>query len=320
MKIIDLEAHFLTPKLMEFGEKRGNPVPKIVPPKLADMLLDVGEKRQMMMASAGIEMQVLSLVTPPLQMFEPSEGYTWSQAINNELSAIVNKYPDKYIGLASVAPQAPDSAAKELERAVTKLGLEGVCLLSHAQNEYLDNKKYWSIFAQAEKLDVPVYLHPSTPSTAMLKAFIDYGYPFSGPTLGFAADTSVHVMRLIYSGLFDLYPNLKIILGHMGEGLPFWLPRLDFAWNAWWVNNRPAINRKPSEYLKTNFWINTSGLFFQPALQCAYQALGADRIMFGVDYPYQLNEEAAQFMKEADIPDEDKEKICSSNAEKLFGL
>ncbi|MDD5190286.1 MAG: amidohydrolase family protein [Dehalococcoidales bacterium] len=320
MKTIDLEAHFLTPELLKFGEKRGNPVARIQPRKLGEMLLDVGEKRQQSMAAAGIDMQVLSAVTPPLQMFEPAEGYAWSQAINDELSRIVKKYPDKYLGLAAIAPQEPGSAAGEIERAVKKLGLQGVSILSHARNEYLDNKKYWGIFDQAEKMNVPVYIHPATPSTLMLGAFSDYGFPFSGPMLGFAADTSTHVMRLIYSGLFDVYPNLEIILGHMGEGLPYWLPRLDFAWNAWWVNNRPAIKRKPSEYLKTNFWINTSGVFFQPALQCAYQALGAERIMFGVDYPYQLNEEAAQFMKEADIPDEDKQKIWGLNAQKLFGL
>jgi len=320
MKTIDLEAHFLTPELLKFGEKRGNPVPGLQPPKLADMLLDVGDKRQALMSAAGIDMQVLSLVTPPLQMFEPAEGYAWSQAINDELSLIVKKYPDKYIGLAAVAPQDPQSAADEIERAVTKLGLKGVCLLSHARNEYLDNQKYWGIFERAEKLNVPVYLHPSTPSTLMLGAFVDYGYPFSGPMMGFAADASVHVMRLISSGMFDAYPNLKMILGHMGEGLPFWLPRLDFAWNAWWVWNKPKIEKKPSEYLKTNFWINTSGLFYEPALQCACAALGVERVMFGVDYPYQLNDEAMQFMKEVELPDGDKEKILGLNAEKLFGL
>ncbi len=273
----------------------------------------------MMMTDTGIDMQVLSLVIPPLQMYEPSEGLAFSQVINDELAAIVRKYPEKYIGLAAVAPQDPQSAADEIERAI-KLGLKGVNILSHARNEYLDHPRYRPIFEKIAGLDVPVYLHPATPSTAMLNAFIDYGYPFTGPMLGFAVDTSVHVMRLIYSGLFDIYPKLKVLLGHMGEGLPFWLPRLDFAFNAWWIGKQPDLQRKPSEYLKNNFYINTSGLFFEPALKCCCDALGPDRIMFGVDYPYQLNSEAVEFLQKVDMPALDKEKIWGLNAEKLFGL
>ena len=126
-------------------------------------------------------------------------------------------------------------------------------------------------------------------------------------------------MRLIFSGLFDRYPRLKVILGHMGEGLPFWLPRLDFAWlrTTW---DRPNLEKKPSDYLKTNFTINTSGMFFQPALICAYLALGADGVAFGVDYPPEENELAVQFIRNAPICDRDKEKICHSNAEELFKL
>jgi 5-carboxyvanillate decarboxylase len=167
---------------------------------------------------------------------------------------------------------------------------------------------------------VPVYIHPGIPSTLMLPAYEDFGYSLAGPILGFAADVALHTMRLIYSGLFDRCPNLQIVLGHLGEGLPFWLPRLDFAFLTPWVDQKPGIQPKPSDYLKSNFIITTSGIFFQPALVCAMLALGTDRIAFAVDYPYEQTGEALQFLKEAPISDADKEKIAHLNAEKLFNL
>lgn len=318
MIIVDLEAHFLTLEFADYiritSETRG------LPRGSGQEIFDLGKGRLKAMDEAGIDVQVLSLATGHIQMLEPSEGIAWSRKINNELSIAINKYKSRFIGLATVAPQSPGEAADELERAVTELDLKGVCIQSHARNEYLDDRKYWVIFERAEKLDVPIYMHPSFPSTAILKPFADYGFPFTGPALGFAADLSLHVMRLIHSGLFDRYPKLKIILGHLGEGLPFSLCRLDFAWLKSWVPRKPAIEKKPSEYLKTNFTITTSGMFFQPAFLCAYLALGADRMGFAVDYPMENNEEAVKFLKEAPICDGDKEKIYHLNAEKLFKL
>ncbi|MFC1962482.1 amidohydrolase family protein [Chloroflexota bacterium] len=311
MKIIDLEAHFLT---REFTENiRG-----IEPRQLWPKLLDLGEGRLKDMNEAGISMQVLSLYQPPhIQRLETSEAKTWARRTNDELSAAVRKYPDKFVGLAAIPVQSPNDAIEELERAVTKLGLKGVCIVSNAREEYFDNKKYWGIFEGAERLDVPIYLHPTHVSTAIASAYAGYE-KLSGPPHGYNTEVSLHVMRLIYSGLFDRHPKLKFILGHMGEGLPFWLPRLDFAWMR--TTQKPNIEKKPSEYLKRNFTINTSGMFFQPALICSYMALGADRIAFGVDYPPERNDLAVEFIKAAPICDSDKEKICHSNAEALFKL
>jgi len=319
MKVIDLEAHFHTQEYVEYLHSREG-LPATPTSKLQDSLLDLGEGRLKIMDAAGIDVQVLSLTAPGVQILEASEGTAWSRKANDELSAVVKRYPDRFIGLAAVAPQSPGEAADELERAVTELGFKGVCINSHARDEYLDDGKYWVIFDRAEKLDVPIYLHPTIPSTAILKPYADYGFPLYGPVLGFAADLVLHTMRLIYSGLFDRYPKLKIILGHMGEGLPFWLSRLDFFWLRPWVEGKPAIERKPSEYIKSNFTITTSGMFFQPALICACLALGADKITFAVDYPYEDTEEALRFMKEAPICDSDKEKIYHLNAERLFKL
>lgn len=337
MRVIDLEAHYCTQEYIEYLCSRrempredldGNIVrlwysDELCSPRSLNLearLLDLGEARLKDMDAVGIDTQVISLASPSIQLFEASEGIAWARQVNDKLSKVVKKYPDRFIGLASVAPQSPDEAADEIERAITELGLKGVVIQSHARNEYLDDKKYWVIFERAEKLGAPIYLHPAIPSTAILKPYADYGLPLAGPVLGFAADLTLHIMRLIYSGLFDRYPKLKIILGHLGEGLPFWLQRLDFYWLKKWVQERPTIEKKPSEYLKTNFTITTSGMFFQPAFICSYLALGADRIAFAVDYPYEDTEEALQFMKEAPICDSDKEKICHLNAERLFNL
>ncbi len=337
MRIIDLEAHFYTQEYIEYlcnrtelpREERGDDGIKLwytenfwAPRsyELEDKLLDLGEARIKEMDAVGIDMQVISLTNPNVQLFEESEGVVWAKRVNDELSEVIKKYPDRYIGLATVAPQNPQEAAGEIERGVKELGLKGVVVQSHARNEYLDNKKYWPLFEKAEELDVPIYLHPIAPSTSILAPYAEYGFPLAGPILGFAADVALHVMRLIYSGLFDRYPSLKIILGHLGEGLPYWFPRLDFYWKKKWVGKGPGIERKPSDYLKTNFFITTSGIFFQPAFLCAYLAMGADKIAFAVDYPYEDNEEALSFMKEAVICDEDKEKIYHLNAEMLFKL
>lgn len=178
------------------------------------------------------------------------------------------------------------------------------------------------IFEAAAKLGVPIHIHPNFPSPGIIKPYSDYGVALAGPVLGFAAEVSLHAMRLIYSGVFDKYPGLKIVLGHLGEGLPFWLWRIDFYWLK--TSNRPAdlprLERKPSDYMKDNFMVTTSGVFFQPAFMCTYLALGADRIAFAADYPYEENKIAVQFMEQAPISDADKERICHQNAERLFKI
>jgi 2,3-dihydroxybenzoate decarboxylase len=337
MKIIDLESHFFTREYAEHLRSKKD-VPREVPEEaglkmwyddvlfvfrsyaLEERLLDIGEERIKHMDANGIDMQILSLSGPHVQFFEPDEGVYWSKKVNDELSKVVKQYPDRFIGLACVAPQSPNEAAKELERAVTKLGLKGLVLQSHARHEYLDDQKYWSIFEKAEKLDVPIYIHPEVPPSAILKYYETYGFALAGPVLGYAADVALHTMRLIYSGLFDRYPKLKIILGHLGEGLPFWLDRIDFFWLKKWVGKKPPLERRPSEYIKSNFLITTSGMSFQPAFMCAFLALGAERIAFAVDYPYEESEEALKFMKEAPICDSDKEKIYHLNTERFFKL
>lgn len=340
MKIIDLEAHIFTKSYLEYlrsrkdlprletvtvdgkKENRVRLTEEIVTSraKTMEMLLDITEMRLPEMDDAGIAMQVLTLAGPGCELFEPSEGAEIARKSNDELAEIIRQYPDRFAGMAAIAPQDPDKAAAEVERAVSRLGFRGIKVNSHVfGGEYLDERKYWPIFEKAEQLDVPIYIHPRIPSPAMIKPYMKYGYGLAGPGLGFAAETQLHAYRLIYSGLFDQYPRLKIMLGHMGEGMPFWIFRMDHPWSSR-SDGKISLKRRPSDYAKENFIITTSGNFYLPAFLCGYMALGAENIVFASDYPFEHCSQAVEFMRHAPISDPDKERICSKNAEKVLKL
>lgn len=285
---------------------------------LSDRIVDIGEQRIRDMEEAGIDMQILSLVSPGVQAFDAATATRMARKINDGLYKVVQKYPKKFAGLASIAPQDPTGAAAELERAVKELGLKGASINSHTRGEYLDDRKYRVVFEKAERLGVPIYIHPRSPSPDMAKPYLTYPVLATAMS-GFAAEVSVHALRLIVSGLFDEHPQLKIIIGHLGEALPFWLWRLDNRW----LRAAPggmSVKKKPSQYIKDNFFITTSGNFSVSAFLCAYLELGAERILFAVDYPMESNKEGVQFMEGLPICNSDKEKVCHLNAEKLFGL
>jgi predicted TIM-barrel fold metal-dependent hydrolase len=339
MKKIDVEAHFYTRGFQEYlrtrkeipreesykGSIRLWYAPNIWEPHgaaIENRLLDLAEGRIKAMDEAGIDMQVLSLSTPGCEQFSPADGIALAKKVNDELSKVIERYPDRFVGLATLAPQSPSEAADELERAVQKLGLKGAKVHSHIGDTYLDDQRYWVIFEKSEKLGVPIYLHPMTPSSSMVTPYASYGFALAGPSLGFGAETALQAMRLIYSGIFDKYPGLKIILGHLGEGLIFWIDRIDFVFRKMWMHKevQPKIKKLPSDYIRNNFMISTSGMFTLPAFMCALLAVGADRILFAVDYPYEKCEEAVRFIENAPISERDKEKICHLNVEKLLQL
>jgi 5-carboxyvanillate decarboxylase len=339
MKIIDTEAHFFTGTYLDYLRNR-----KEIPreeaykdffklwyhpsvwephgPLIDDKLLDLAEGRLREMDDAGVDMQVLSLATPGCEQFKPADGVAWARRTNDSLAEVINKYPDRFIGLAALATQNPDEAAKELERAVRRLGLKGAKLNSNAGGAYLDDKKFWSIFETAENLKVPIYLHPSSPTPSLAESMADYGFALCGPALGFGIETAIHTMRLIYGGVFDRFPGLNMILGHMGEGLVHWIYRIDFAFKKPWIDSetRPEIKKSPSHCLKENFFITTSGMNSVPAFLNAYLEMGGDRIMFSADYPFESSAESVEFIKHIPIAGNDRGKICSLNAEKLFKI
>lgn len=284
-----------------------------------DRLLDTGEGRLREMDEAGIDMQVLSLVSPGVQMLDAPVAVSTMKRTDDLLAEIVRARPDRFAGLATLAPQNPGESADELERAVRYLGLKGACINSQTKGEYLDDPRFWPIFERAEKLDVPVYIHARLPSKQMVKAFLGYpGLPLA--FWGYGAETSLHAVRLICSGVFEKYPKLKIILGHLGEALPFWLWRLDRRWAAGAGGSDKGYSRKPSEYFQDNFYVTTSGNFWFPPLQECMLAVGADKILFAVDYPFENNREGVQFMDTVPISNADREKVCYRNAEKLLKI
>jgi 5-carboxyvanillate decarboxylase len=291
-------------------------------PHLQRGLLDMGEGRLKMMDEVGIDMQVLSLSFPGVEGMEPMEATSLAERVNNELYSVIQKHPDRFAGFATIAPQSPVAAANELKRAVKELGFKGAMVNSHIAGDYLDDRKFWVIFQEAQDLGVPIYIHPREPSPDMIKPYLTYP-ELATPAWGFAAETGLHAMRLICSGLFDRYPGLKIFLGHLGEALPWWLWRLDSRWvvvGREEQSSRPLLKKKPSEYIRENFYVTTSGMFWHPALQLCHSALGPERILFAVDHPYESNQEAVEFVDTAPIPDADREKIYHLNAEKILGL
>jgi 2,3-dihydroxybenzoate decarboxylase len=294
----------------------------VLDPDRIRKLLDLGEGRLKEMDETGIDMQLLSISAPGVEVLDVRSGTEMAKKINDDLSCLVKEYPERFAGLATFAPQDPRAAADEIDRAVTELGLRGAKITSNINGEYLDHEKFGVILEKLEQLGVPLYLHPRRPAPDMLKPYLTYP-ALSGSMWGFAAETSLQAMRLICSGVFDQYPGLKIILGHLGEAIPFWLWRIDNRWRRQELGFDPLVSKlkkTPSQYFMDNFYVTTSGMFWSPVLLFTCMVLGADRILFAVDYPHEANEEAVEFIEQVPICESDKEKICFRNAEKLFGL
>jgi len=282
-------------------------------------LADIGPGRIAQMDADGIDFAVLSITSPGVQVFDAVTAARLAAHANDVLADAIAASPKRLAGLAAVAPQQPEVAAVELERAVRKLGMKGFLINSHTMGQYLDNARYRPIFEAAQALGAPLYLHPREPAPAMVGPFLDYGLYFAG--WGFAVETATHALRLIMSGVFDRFPRLVVVLGHMGEGLPFWLQRID---NRYLLQVRigavEKLPRLPSEYFLDNFLITTSGVMSNPALKLALEVLGEDRIMFAADYPYESVAEGVTFLDNAPITERQREKIYASNAERVFRL
>ena len=288
---------------------------------LLGRLVDLEHERLAIMDQFGIDMHVLSLTSPGVQMLDADGGTALATSANDLLAETIKKHPTRYAGLASFAPQDPKRAAKEIERAITQLKLNGLIVNSHTNGEYYDDPKFWPIFEAATALNAAIYVHPrNLPEHA--NDILQGALSLDGAIWGFQAETGLHAMRLIVGGVFDRFPTLKIVLGHMGEAVPYWLYRIDYMYNVYTSRGRSAhkIRRKPSEYVKDNFLITTSGVNFHPTLKYCHEVLGPDNIMFAIDYPYQETEGAANFMNTAPLPEADLEKITHGNAERIFHI
>ena len=271
----------------------------------------------------GVDMHLLSITGPGVQAFDAGFGTELATIANDTLAGAIARHPTRYAGLAAVAPQDPQRAAREVERAMKTLKLNGVIINSHTHGEYLDDPKFWPIFEAAVACDAPLYLHPTIPSDAMIGPLSQYG--MMGALWGFGADASLHVVRMILGGVFDAFPTLQIVLGHLGEGLAFWLGRLDNRYanikrrGLSPLGSKP-LERLPSEYFASNFHVTTSGMMTDAPLDFCLRMFGEDRILFAIDYPFEQTAEAVVFIRSTPILEQTRRKICHANAEALFRI
>jgi predicted TIM-barrel fold metal-dependent hydrolase len=324
MRVIAIEEHFLTPLYREkvaaneyrnfYLTSRGRQMGH----DIIEENLDLGAKRLAHMDAHGVDLQVLSFGSPGPQAFDADVAIAMARDANDRLHAAVKAHPTRFAGFAALPTADPRAAAEELERCVTRLGFKGAMIHGHQRGEFLDAKKYWPIWERAERLGVPIYLHPALPHPDVVKAYFDGYEELARAPWGFAVDTSCHFLRLVFAGLFDAYPRLRIILGHLGEGLPFAMHRLND--HAWAAAQRRGLQKQPIDYLRDNLVVTTSGNWFEPAFVCTLLALGADNILFAIDWPYEANKTGMQFLRGLSISDADKEKIAHRNAERLLGV
>ena len=285
-------------------------------------LQDLDQLRLQHMDEAGIDKQVIALTAPGLQALDRATAVSFARRANDQLADAVRRHPSRFIGMSAVAPLDPAAAAKEIERGVNQLGMHSVIINSHTQGEYLSDPKFWDIFAVAEALGVPIYLHPNALPANMIQPFQECG--LDGAIYGFGVETGLHALRIITAGVFDRFPRLRIVIGHMGEALPFWMYRLDYMHQATVLSERyqsmQPLKKKPSDYLRENFFITNSGVAWEPAIKFSQAVLGVDRVLYAMDYPYQYEVGEVVALDRMDMPEEDKKKFFQTNAEQVFNI
>ncbi|HEX4207301.1 MAG TPA: amidohydrolase family protein [Ktedonobacteraceae bacterium] len=316
MKKITLEEHFSAPEAL--GYRLAKQFPANYANDIRARLQDIEAFRLPEMDLYGIDMQVLSLNAPGIQgETDTATAINKARQVNDSLAELIRKHPTRFSGFAALPLQDPKAAADELERAVTQLGLKGALVNGHTNGEYLDQQKFWGVFERAQGLGVPIYLHPNDSPREQLKAYD--GYPeLLGATWNWGMETATHALRLVFGGVFNEFPATTLILGHMGEMLPYVLARLDERWDAFKPNSK--LKKAPSQYIKENMLVTTSGNVSAASLLCALLTLGAEHILFSVDYPYQSTRDVTHFIETAPISDVDKEKICYRNVERVLKL
>jgi predicted TIM-barrel fold metal-dependent hydrolase len=328
-RVIALEEAFLHPKVWGLFP---SDYQKLLAP-VKEKLSDVGPERIRRMDAAGIDLQVLSHVQPGVQLLkDPKLATEVCKEVNDWLGDVVRTFPSRFAGFAMLPTQSPSNAADELERTVTKLGFKGALINGHTNQRYLDDKSFSVLFERAQALDVPIYLHPTDPPQAVTDVYYS---PYAASLVtgwGWPVETGTHLLRMICGGVFDRYPRLKIIVGHMGELIPYCLTRLNMALTlgSWMVDAQAAKTKKPADhpsmqksflyYMHKNVYVTSSGVFDQPVFDCAVSMLGIDNLLFSVDEPLRDNFEAMDFLKLTKLSQRDKEKFSHLNAEHLLRL
>jgi predicted TIM-barrel fold metal-dependent hydrolase len=323
MRTITLEEHFISPGFLagpgkEFSERLRNSGARGA--RIYEELQDIGDKRIANMDAAGIDMQVLSLNAPGVEQADVADQISIARESNDFLAEAIKKHPKRFAGLAILPIAAPDKAAEELERRIQQ-GFKGTLINGHTRGRYLDDKFFSPILERAAALNIPIYLHPTVPP----KAVVDAQYGGFSPTVsgvlaaagwGWHMETAVHVIRMILGGVFDRHPKLQIVIGHLGEGIPFMLPRL----NKNLPTEMTKLERPLGRYLRENVHYTFGGFNFPATFLNLLLEVGVGRIMFSVDYPYGSMTEARAFLQQLPVSEADRERIAHGNAEQLYGL
>ncbi|MGI4791276.1 MAG: amidohydrolase family protein [Janthinobacterium lividum] len=322
MKIITLEEHFTTPLYRHATASLGMGQP--ANDRLQEIQRkqsDLGEGRLADMDEAGIDVQVLSLSGILLDALDPETATAVAHDANNIAAETAKTYPDRFAAFAALGLKEPEKAADELRRCVLEHGFKGAIVNGTTDGLFLDDPRFLPVFQAAQELDVPIYLHPAPPPKAVQDAYYNglpdgYGQALSIAAWGWHVETGLHALRLIVSGLFDRCPQLQIIIGHMGENLPFSIARAESVL----TNSARPLEKPVTEYFRSNFHVTTSGYFTLPPFLCAMMVVGPDHLMFSVDYPFSTNTQGREFLDSLPVSPKDKEKIAHGNAERLLRL
>lgn len=323
MRIIALEEEFVTEELMK-GMLSGMTAfrytletsTEIIGENLGEAFVDLGEKHVASMDEAGIDVQVLSFCAPQLK--DPGRSVEMMKEGNDRAAEAMQRHPTRFSAFASLPLADPKAAVAEFERAIARLGFVGGFVAGTINGEFLDNEKFRPVLECAEAHDAPIYLHPFFPLPGLMESYFKGREELGGPEWGFMIDASCHFMRLVTSGTFDRFPRLRIILGHLGESIPYNLHRIGNRLSAF-AKAKPL--KKPVEdYFRENLAVTTSGNFSVPSLMCAINTIGVDNVMFSVDWPNESNKVAVDFLKHLPVGMPDLEKIAHGNAERILKL
>jgi 2,3-dihydroxybenzoate decarboxylase len=312
---IAVEEHFLAPDFMDYWQGTVVDVPPPVRDALVRRLTDFDETRLEIMDRTGIRRAVLSISGPGVQIERDVALATRRAAAANDfLARQIERHPTRYMGFAHLALQDPREAARELQRCVVDLRFRGAMINGHTLGRYLDDRACDVFWEKAQELRAPIYIHPADPLNCP-ESFADYK-ALARATWGWTVETASHALRLIFGGVFDRFPEATLVLGHMGETLPYLLWRLDSRAKLYGV----TLRKSPSDYIRDNIAISISGVYSPEPLACAIAALGASRILFAADYPYESAETAASFIETVAIEEAARVAICFGNARRIFQI
>jgi predicted TIM-barrel fold metal-dependent hydrolase len=325
MRIVTLEEHAFRPDMIPLAARTpGDPAARLLEllERSIPRLSDIGPGRLAAMDAAGVTVQVLSVGGPAAHFAEPEEGVALARRYNDWMAEAVRAHPDRYAAFAHLPTTAPAAAADELERCVVELGFKGALIHGMTRGLFLDDPSFEPLLARAEKLDAPIYIHPGVPPEDVRRAYFDNlpgqsGYMLATAGWGWHSEVALHVLRLVLSGALDRHPRLQLIIGHMGEGLPAMLGRIEEMFTRL---TSSYLERKPVEYLHQQLWITTAGFFRLAPFMATLMTFGADRILFSIDYPFASEIKGRAFLEQLPISPADRLKIAHQNADTLLRL